>query len=129
MGLCASSDIFQAKVDDLLGDIDGINMHIYDIMVPGKGSFYQNVDQLRVIFDSIISATLTFITNKCIFGLKEITYLGYIITQEGIKPDPKKYKRLWISGDLPQQLTHERSSGWPSTTWTCDTYNITYYPL
>ena len=27
---------------------------------------------------------------KCSFGLKEITYLGYVITREGIKPDPKK---------------------------------------
>ena len=27
--------------------------------------------------------------NKCSFGVKEITYMGYIITKDGVKPDPE----------------------------------------
>ena len=45
---------------------------------------------------------------KCKFTVPKIEYLGYIITQEGIKPDPKqneavinierrKYKNKWGS--------------------------------
>ena len=40
MGLCASSDIFQAKVDDLPGDINGVKMYINNILVLVKESFY-----------------------------------------------------------------------------------------
>ena len=36
MGMCASGDILQAKVDGLLGDIYGIKIFIYDILVLSK---------------------------------------------------------------------------------------------
>ena len=36
MGMCASGDIFQATVDELLGDIKGVKMYIDDILVLGK---------------------------------------------------------------------------------------------
>ena len=39
MGMCASGDIFQAKVDELLGDFEGIKTYIDDILVLGKGIF------------------------------------------------------------------------------------------
>ena len=42
MGLYASGDIFQAKVDDLLGDIEGVNMYTDNILVLGKG-IYSNI--------------------------------------------------------------------------------------
>ena len=31
---------------------------------------------------------------KFSFGLKKIPYLGYAITREGIKPDPKKVQEI-----------------------------------
>ena len=33
MDMCASGDIFQAKVDELIGDIEGVKTHIDDILV------------------------------------------------------------------------------------------------
>ena len=41
MGKCASGDIFQAKVDNLLGYIKGIKTYIDDILVLSKDSFYK----------------------------------------------------------------------------------------
>ena len=38
MGMYASRDIFQAKVDDLLGDIEGVKTYIGDILVLSKDS-------------------------------------------------------------------------------------------
>ena len=35
---------------------------------------------------------------KCSFGLKEIPYLGYVITREGIKPDPNKVQGIMDIG-------------------------------
>ena len=32
--------------------------------------------------------------SKCSFGLKEIPYLGYVITIDGIKSDPKKVQGI-----------------------------------
>ena len=50
MGMCVSSDIFQSKVDELHSDIEGVKTYIDDIMVLDKGFFYQDIDQLRIIF-------------------------------------------------------------------------------
>ena len=33
MGVCASGDIFQAKVYELIGDLKGIKTYFYDILV------------------------------------------------------------------------------------------------
>ena len=33
MGMCASGAIFQAKVDDIVGDIKGVKTYIYDLTV------------------------------------------------------------------------------------------------
>ena len=39
MGMCASGDILQARVDELLVDIEGVNTYINDILVLGKDIF------------------------------------------------------------------------------------------
>ena len=36
MGMCASGEIFQSKVDKLLGDTDGVKTYIDDILVLSK---------------------------------------------------------------------------------------------
>ena len=36
MGMCASGDIFQAILFELIGDIEGIKTYIYDILVLSK---------------------------------------------------------------------------------------------
>ena len=97
-GVCASVDIFQAKVDKLLGDIEGVKMYIDDILVLGKDSFEKLIYQLIIIFGSLCSAGLKVIAPKCSFWLKDIPYLGYVMTREGIKSDPKKLQRIMDLG-------------------------------
>ena len=94
MGMCVSGDIFQAKVYDLLGDIEGVKCYIDDILAVCKGTIAEHLEQLRTIFRRFRAAGLKVNASKCSFGLKEIPYLGYIITQQGVKPDPKKIQGI-----------------------------------
>ena len=94
MGMCVSGDIFQAKVYELLGDIEGVKCYIDDILAVCKGTFADHIGQLRMIFRRLQKAGLKVNASKCSFGLKEIPYLGYIITQQGVKPDPKKVQGI-----------------------------------
>ena len=98
MGMCASGDIFQAKVDEILGDIEGFKMYIDDILVLGKNSFENHIDQLRIIFGRLRAAGLQVNAPKCCFGLKEIPYLGCVLTRESIKPEPKKVQGIMYLG-------------------------------
>ena len=49
IGMCASGDIFQAKVDELLGDIEGVKKYINDILIFGKDLFGKHTEQLIMV--------------------------------------------------------------------------------
>ena len=104
----ALGDIFQAKVDKLLGDIKGVKTYIDYISFLSKESFYKHIEKLRKIFIILRAAGLKVNYPKCIFGLNDITYLGYVTTQEGIKPDPKKVEGIVDLG-RPTTTTEARA--------------------
>jgi hypothetical protein len=108
MGMCISGDTFQAKVNELLGDIEGVKAYIDDILVLNKGTFNDHIEQLRLCFRRIQAAGLKVNAKKCSFGLAEIPYLGYIITRKGIKPDPKKIQGI-LDLERPKTTTECRA--------------------
>ena len=56
MGMVMSGYIFQSKVNELLGENEGVKAYIDDILVLNKGTFVDHVEQLR--FFSRASARL-----------------------------------------------------------------------
>ena len=58
MGMCASGYIFQSKVDDLIGDIEGIKKYIDDILVLIKNCFRKHIEHLIMIFVRLCAAYL-----------------------------------------------------------------------
>ena len=98
MGMCASGDIFQAKLDTLLGVIWGFKTYIDGILVLINDSFEKNIDHLRIISLRLRVESLKAIAPKCSFWLKYIPYLGYVITREFIKPNPKKVQGIMDFG-------------------------------
>ena len=91
-------------------------MCIDDVLVIGKGGFYQHIDQIRVIFSSLCATGMKFNAPKCILGLKYIPYLGYVITQELIKPDMNKVQDIMDLEQHTIKLKRKRSLVWSSTT-------------
>ena len=92
--MACSPDIFQAKIYELLGDIQGVKAYIDDILVIKRGSFDEHLQQLEEVFGRCQKAGLKMNAEKCRFGLNEIDYLGYIVTPNGIKPNPKKIQAI-----------------------------------
>ena len=90
MGMCASVDIFQDKVDRLLGGIKGVKTYIDPILVLSKDCFRKHIEQPIMMFGRLRAAGLKVNAPKCSFWLNDIPYLGCVITREGIKPEPKK---------------------------------------
>ena len=86
MGMVISADVFQSKVYDLIGDIEGVRTYIDDILCIGNGSFEEHLSQLREILRRFQKAGLKVNAPKCSFGLQEIPYLGYIISKKGLRP-------------------------------------------
>ena len=70
MGMCTKGGIFQAKVDELLGDIEGVKTYTDDILVLGKDSFENHIEKTRTIFGRLHAAGLKVNALKCSFWLK-----------------------------------------------------------
>ena len=49
MGVAGSPDIFQAKIYELMGDIEGVKAYIDDLLVIKKGTFSQHLEQLEEV--------------------------------------------------------------------------------
>ena len=58
MGMCTSGNIFQARVDELLSDIQGVKTYINDILILGKWVLSQHIYKLRVVFYRLCAARI-----------------------------------------------------------------------
>ena len=100
--MCTAGDVFQAKSDEIIGDIDGVKTYNNDKLVLIKYSSSKHIEKLSIIFSILRAAGLKFNAHKCSFLLKEIPYLVYVITWEGIEPYPNKLQGIM---DLKRPIT------------------------
>ena len=80
-----------------------------DILVLGKDGFENHIEKLIIIFGRMRAAGLKVNAPKCSLGLKEIPYLGYVITRGLLNLTRIKCKVSWILGDHPKQLKRDSS--------------------
>ena len=92
--MCASGDIFLVKLYKIISYIEGVKTYIDDALVVSKEIFLFNIEQLSIVFSTLRDAGFKADSNMCSLGLKEIPYLGYVITWWGIKPDPNKLQGI-----------------------------------
>ena len=90
MGLCNSPDIFQEKMNELFTGFENVRTYIDDLLILGKSSWEEHVNQLDKVLNKLKSAGLKVNVSKSFFGKSELEYLGFIITRKGIKPTPMK---------------------------------------
>ena len=91
MGLKGSPATFQRLMNNVLTGMQGIKCLVYldDIVIFGSSLTEHNV-KLKSVFSRLREHNLKLQPNKCSFLRKEIAYLGHVISEDGIKPDPKK---------------------------------------
>ena len=90
MGLYNSTDIFQAKMSELMTGLETVRVYIDDILHVTKGSFEDHLEGLDKIFERLQPVGLKVNFNKSSFAKGNLDYLGYHISRTGITPMPKK---------------------------------------
>jgi len=68
-------------------------VYIDDLNVFSK-TFEEHLDQLNKVFCHIQKANLKLNPKKCNFCRKELSFLGYIITEDGISPDLSTVQKI-----------------------------------
>jgi hypothetical protein len=94
MGFADSADIFQAEMMDLMEALEYVRACIDDLLVITRGTLEDHLDKLREVLRRLCEAGLKVNAAKSFFCTHKIEYLGYILTREGIKPQPKKVQAI-----------------------------------
>ena len=94
MGLCNSPDIFQAKMSELMTGLEFSRAYIDNLLCITQGFFDGHLDHLEQVLSRLLTAGLKVNASKSKIARHELEYLGYWITQKGIKPLNKKVESI-----------------------------------
>lgn len=94
-GLANSPAVFQRLMDRIFSSLrhDKVLPYIDDVLLP-TNSIEEGLDLLKVVLKIVRDAGLTLNMEKCFFLQTEIDYLGYEISQNGIRPGSKKIEAV-----------------------------------
>ena len=94
-GLTNAPATFQRLMDIVLAGLKWQCCLVYiDDVVIYSPTFEQHLTDLTNVFEALKSANLTLKASKCHFCRREMQYLGHLITQDGVKPDPALIKSV-----------------------------------
>ncbi len=79
---------------ELFADLEFARAYIDDLLVISSGTFEDHLDKLEQVLKRLQEAGLKVNASKSFFAREELEYLGYWITQEGIKPLSKKVEAI-----------------------------------
>ena len=106
-GVCNSPSIFQAFISKVLCDIDKIVVYQDDILVL-TATLDEHLTLLDVVLEKLMKAGLKLNRKKCEFFAKQITYLGHVFDEHGVRPNPEKVRAI-LDAPEPQNLTQLKS--------------------
>ena len=105
-GLCNAPATFERLMEQVLVGLPTSTALVYldDILIPGR-TFSQQILNLRQVFVRLKKAKLKLSPKKCILFQKQVKYLGHLVSEQGISPDPSKVEAV---------------KSWPSPTTTTE---------
>lgn len=94
-GLKNAPATFQRMMNEVLKDFVGKICYVYlDDIIVFSTSLEEHINSLKKIFEQLQRVNLKVSLNKCDFLKKESEFLGHVVTQDGIKPNPNKIQAI-----------------------------------
>lgn len=94
-GLKNAPATFQRLMDQVLTGLQRTELFVYlDDIVIYASSLREHEIKFNKLVKRLHAANLKLQPDKCEFLRKEVTYLGHIISEDGVKPDLKKVQAV-----------------------------------
>lgn len=94
-GLCNSGATLCRLVDRVIGcDLEPKAFINLDDIVVATDTFAEHFDVLKKIATRLTEAGLTISVEKSRFCMRSLKYLGYVVSEKGISPDPEKIESV-----------------------------------
>ncbi|UYV69327.1 K02A2.6-like, partial [Cordylochernes scorpioides] len=92
-GISLAPEYFQRVMSIILQGMDGVMCYLDDILIFASDS--KTHDRiLRLVLRKLKEANVTLNKAKCVFGVPRINFLGHILDEDGIRPDPAKIEAV-----------------------------------
>ena len=92
-GVSSAPGVFQRTMEGILSDLPGVSCYLDDVLIYGATK-QEHDSRVTAVLNRLQTKGLKVQPHKCCFGVKEIFYLGYIISDAGIKADPAKVQAV-----------------------------------
>ena len=99
-GITSAPEYFQRRMSDILSGLRGVVCLMDDVLVYGSTQEEHDKNLLAAL-NRIQEAGLTLNKEKYVFSKKSIKFLGQLVDEQGIKPDPDKMLLSTICFNLP----------------------------
>ena len=98
-GTSVSSEIFQQRIHQALEELPGVICVADDILVYGKGTDDNEAIQdhdanLAKLLQRCTEKNIKLNKEKSVFRATELHFLGHLVTNQGLKPDPEKVSAI-----------------------------------
>jgi hypothetical protein len=91
-GINSGSEVFQKAMEQLFSGLP-CKIIVDDIIVWGADEQEHDAN-LKQVLDKGREINIKFGIHKCKFGVSEVSYIGHLLTKDGLKPDPTKVKAI-----------------------------------
>ena len=88
-GVSCASEIFQRKMTEILGDIDGVVIMQDDVLIHGSTVDIHDA-ALNEVMTRLKSVGVKLNRDKCEFRKNQTEFLGHLVTKDGVGPHPEK---------------------------------------
>jgi len=97
-GLKNAGSIFQRAIDDVLREHIGKICYVYvdDVIVFSKNEV-DHVRHIDTVLKCLIEANMRVSPEKTNFFKESVEYLGFIVSKDGTRSDPKKVKAIQLN--------------------------------
>jgi len=103
-GLCNAPATFQRLMDLILAGVQWSHFLVYldDIIIIGR-DFSEYLQNLRAVLQKLREAGLRLKLSKCVLCRESVSYLGHVVSRDGVATDPDKTSRV-SSWPIPKSV-------------------------
>jgi len=90
-GLCNAPSTFQANMNNFFQPFlhQFVIVFFHDILIYNH-TFAEHLNHLKSVFERLAANQFVLKLSKCTFAQPSISYLGHVVTAQGVGPDPEK---------------------------------------